>query len=147
MREVYLEGLGAGGEPGNPLDNGLAITRFPCVIGRRKDCDQVVDLAFISRRHCCFFTRDGEVWVQDLGSRNGTRLNGETVQSARQVKDGDQLALGQLALKVRLPARLDAPVVLGEPGDPAETVLLPLPFHRVLVVDTTKTPPCPWPCS
>jgi CheY-like chemotaxis protein len=135
MREIYLQGLGSGGKAGDPLDTGLAITHFPCVVGRNKDCDQVVDLPFISRRHCCFFVRDGRVWVQDLGSRNGTRLNGVVAEGAQPVQDGDQLALGHLALKVRLPAQLDAPAVL---NDPAATVLQMELAHRVLVVDDNE---------
>lgn len=131
MREVYLQGLLPNGREGEPLDAGLAITRFPCVVGRQRDCDQVIDLAFISRRHCCFFVREGQVWVQDLGSRNGTRVNGEKIEGARPVSDGDQLSIGHLALKVRLPAQLDAPAVL---GDAADTVLQASP-HRLLVVD------------
>jgi CheY-like chemotaxis protein len=42
------------------------------------------------------------VWVEDLGSRNGTRLNGAAVESARPLADGDRLDLARLAFRVRL---------------------------------------------
>src|SRR5262249_54688057 len=56
----------------------------------------------VSRHHCTFFEQDGQVWVQDLMSRNGTWLNGEPLKYARPVRDGDWLELAHVPFLIRL---------------------------------------------
>jgi pSer/pThr/pTyr-binding forkhead associated (FHA) protein len=80
----------------------IAINYLPCVLGRAPECDYRIDDPMVSRRHCAFSYRDGQVWVEDLASRNGTRLNGETVLPPRPVAHGDLLEVGRLPLVVRL---------------------------------------------
>jgi pSer/pThr/pTyr-binding forkhead associated (FHA) protein len=79
----------------------LALRAFPCVVGRHPECDHWLACPFISRRHCAFSVRDGRVWVEDLGSRHGTRVNGEPVEGRRPLRDGDRLDLGCLPFEVR----------------------------------------------
>ena len=78
----------------------LFINHFPCVIGRGDHCDEPIDNLMISRRHCVFSLRDDQVWVEDLGSRNGTRLNGDRLTSAQPVAEGDALQLAPLAFQI-----------------------------------------------
>src|SRR5262249_17784261 len=80
----------------------LSITRFPFTLGRHPGCDHHLRNPLISRRHCAFTVHDGRVCVEDLGSRNGTRLNGEPVSTACPIKDGDRLEIASLAYQVRL---------------------------------------------
>ncbi|MCA9142190.1 MAG: FHA domain-containing protein [Planctomycetaceae bacterium] len=47
-----------------------------------------------SRIHCEFYLQDQDWYVRDRGSRNGTRLNGETIQVATKVKNGDIIRIG-----------------------------------------------------
>ena len=109
--QVHLFALGPDGD----IDGGppaLRINCFPCEVGRARACGHRLNDPMVSRRHCAFTERGGRVWVEDLGSRNGTRLNGEPVLGARPVEDGDRLELGRLAFRVRLlgpPARPAAP--------------------------------------
>lgn len=58
----------------------------------------------VSRRHAKVLQRGGEVYVEDVGSANGTFLNGQrlTPYLPYPVKDGDELQVGQLRLKVNL---------------------------------------------
>jgi pSer/pThr/pTyr-binding forkhead associated (FHA) protein len=72
------------------------------VLGRHSACDHRLAIPHISRRHCAFSVRGGQVWVEDLGSRNGTRLNGQSVEGLQPLHDGDWLELGYLPFKVRL---------------------------------------------
>lgn len=51
-------------------------------IGRDVDCDVCLDDEMVSRRHARVFMQNGRWHVQDLGSRNGTRLDGELVDQA-----------------------------------------------------------------
>jgi pSer/pThr/pTyr-binding forkhead associated (FHA) protein len=56
----------------------------------------------ISRRHCVFLLRGGHVWVEDLVSRNGTRLDGEPVVGPRLLRNGATLQLAHMTFTVRL---------------------------------------------
>ena len=63
----------------------------------------------VSREHACIFRRDNGVEVEDLGSTNGTLLNGERLDPyiPEPLKDGDQLQMGKLLVEVSFkPQRL-----------------------------------------
>ena len=69
-------------------------------IGRLPDCDVVVKDQGASRRHAQIRAKDGVFTLTDLGSTNGTRLNGQTVQS-RLLEDGDRITIGATVLDFR----------------------------------------------
>jgi hypothetical protein len=94
MREVYLIPLWP--DASGCEDAVVAIDRLPCVLGRHPDCDRRVNSLLVSRRHCVFLLLDGRAWVKDLGSRNGTRLNGKPLTKARPLAEGDRLDLAGL---------------------------------------------------
>ncbi|MCA9652061.1 MAG: response regulator [Myxococcales bacterium] len=66
------------------------------MLGRGKDCNAVISDAGISRRHA-LVSRDsqGRYVVEDLGSRNGTRVNGERIEGSRVLEFGDEISLGE----------------------------------------------------
>ncbi len=74
------------------------------VIGRRKDCDLCVPLMSVSRRHCELNLDQGRLTIRDLGSKNGTFLNGVKV-SESPVKPGDVLKIGALYFGVQIDGR------------------------------------------
>ncbi|HUH07974.1 MAG TPA: DUF3662 and FHA domain-containing protein [Egibacteraceae bacterium] len=66
-------------------------------LGRLPQCDITLDDASVSRRHARI-QRSGERWsIEDLGSTNGVRVNGEDVGHA-EIRDGDQLELGSVRM-------------------------------------------------
>jgi hypothetical protein len=66
----------------------------PLTIGRSLECDCVIAAPSVSRRHASL-RRAGERWLlRDLGSSNGTRLNGIRVTDEVEARPGDQLNLG-----------------------------------------------------
>lgn len=69
-------------------------------IGRLGECDVVLKDKGASRRHAQLRTKDGVVTLTDLGSTNGTRLNGQTVQT-RALEDGDRITIGTTTLEFR----------------------------------------------
>jgi hypothetical protein len=69
-------------------------------VGRLGECDFVVDDEGASRRHAQLRTSDGVTTVTDLGSTNGTYVNGRTVQS-RELADGDKITIGTTVLEYR----------------------------------------------
>lgn len=73
------------------------------VIGRAADCDISLAAAHLSRRHAQLQIIDGSLFVKDLGSANGTFLNGKQVMEAR-VKRGDELRFDALSFGVMGPA-------------------------------------------
>jgi hypothetical protein len=69
-------------------------------IGRLPDCDITLKDKGASRRHAQIRTVGGVSTLTDLGSTNGTRLNGQTVQT-RQLEDGDRITIGATVLEYR----------------------------------------------
>jgi len=57
----------------------FSITREMTVIGRRQDCDLMIPLGEISRKHCRLIRDDETLRLEDLGSSNGTFHNGKRV--------------------------------------------------------------------
>jgi hypothetical protein len=69
------------------------------LLGRHCGCDVVVDQPTVSRRHAQLIFRDGSWVLHDLGSTNGTIVNGARVTRC-QLRPGDQLTLGERHLVV-----------------------------------------------
>ena len=68
------------------------------VIGREKDVELRVQHASVSRKHATIRIDDGVVRIADLGSHNGTRVNGEPVNAARVLASGDVATVGDVVL-------------------------------------------------
>jgi pSer/pThr/pTyr-binding forkhead associated (FHA) protein len=102
MPEIHLVACGvADPEHGGKVPT-IDIRRLPFVLGRASTCDHRIDDPMISRQHCAFSMRDGQVWVEDLASRNGTRIDGEPVRTPCPVADGAMLQLARCTFLVRL---------------------------------------------
>jgi serine/threonine protein kinase len=71
------------------------------IIGRAADCDLVLRDDEVSKHHCQIVLGPGEVVVEDLGSTNGTIVNGETVERAV-LHEGDRLSIAGHTFEVRL---------------------------------------------
>jgi pSer/pThr/pTyr-binding forkhead associated (FHA) protein len=71
----------------------IPLKKAPLVIGRSSDCDIRISCLTVSSRHCELQHVDGEWWVRDLGSRNGTSVNGTKCERQR-VPPNALLAMG-----------------------------------------------------
>ena len=80
----------------------LPLDRDWLVLGRGRGADLVIHEPTISRAHAAVGFREGSFFVQDLGSTNGTFLNGSRRERA-ELADGDEIQIGRLILRVRLP--------------------------------------------
>lgn len=81
------------------------------VIGRRKNCDFRIPLESVSRRHCQLSFQDGSLSLRDLGSRNGTFLNGKKVEETA-IEPGDFLRIGPVTFAFQidgLPQKVSLP--------------------------------------
>ena len=93
---------GPGGMPAAALvlQDGSRITvgEDPVLIGRAPECDVELADSTVSRRHA-EVVRDGDAWfVRDLGSSNGTKVNGSGVTD-QMLRDGDEIRLGAVSFR------------------------------------------------
>ena len=68
------------------------------VVGRSSGADLQVDDKYLSRQHARLVFQDDAWWIEDLGSRNGTKLNGEYVESRTRLAPGDEIRLCQSSI-------------------------------------------------
>ena len=69
------------------------------VIGRSSDLDMVLVEDMVSRKHAKISTIGGQIVIQDLGSTNGTFVNGEKIKKVR-LKEGDRILIGTSIIKL-----------------------------------------------
>ena len=80
----------------------VPVDRDWVVIGRGRGADIVIAEPTMSRAHAAIGFDGERFFVQDLGSTNGTRVNGSAAEKA-ELKSGDEVSLGKLQLKLDLP--------------------------------------------
>jgi pSer/pThr/pTyr-binding forkhead associated (FHA) protein len=88
----FISGKYQGGEFPLPDDKEV-------VIGRGGELDIVLVEDMVSRKHAKITTAEGKIVIQDLGSTNGTFVNGEKIKRAR-LKEGDRVLIGTSILKL-----------------------------------------------
>lgn len=77
------------------------VTSASTVLGRGVEADVVVDDAGVSRKHAEIRTDGRRVWVVDLGSTNGTFVDGERVQTG-ELRDGSRITIGRTRIVVHI---------------------------------------------
>jgi pSer/pThr/pTyr-binding forkhead associated (FHA) protein len=117
-----------------------------CVLGRSWSCQvRLPDDVTVSRQHCLIELEGESAWVQDLGSLNGTYLNGQNIGRRRQecqagatmagslrqvLQDGDELRICNYVFAVLRSARAHEHVAPsaagGAPGAPGSPSIAPL---------------------
>lgn len=98
------------------------ITAEKTIIGRRQDSSLRIQTADVSRQHCEIYQDGKEIVVRDLGSSNGTYVNGKRVAEARLLA-GDKLSVGPIVFVVQvngMPAKLTPFDMKVETVKPAE---------------------------
>ncbi len=69
-------------------------------LGRAAGCQVTLDDTYASQLHARLFTREGQLFVEDLGSTNGTYLNRRKVQGPMVIKRGDKLQVGNTVMEL-----------------------------------------------
>jgi pSer/pThr/pTyr-binding forkhead associated (FHA) protein len=94
-----------GKPPGKALD-------FPCgefVFGRGSECHVRPNSSWVSREHCILRVSETRAQLCDLGSTNGTLVNGKRLVGERDLTNGDRIQLGPLVFEVRFtPGEIDS---------------------------------------
>ncbi|MEE8525288.1 MAG: SpoIIE family protein phosphatase [Thermoanaerobaculia bacterium] len=92
---IHLHVVPVQGEPFDHPFDGDSL-----VVGRASDSDLVIEDRFLSRRHSRVFRRDGRLMLEDLGSRNGTLLNGGPVSEPVPLELGDVVKISGSVITV-----------------------------------------------
>ncbi|MHC4878339.1 MAG: ATPase, T2SS/T4P/T4SS family [Planctomycetota bacterium] len=77
----------------------MRIETLPHRIGRERGCDSIIRDSSVSRRHAEFFLQDDQLYLQDLLSSNGTKLNGARLEGPHAVSHGDVVQFGDVKYK------------------------------------------------
>ena len=81
----------------------IALNQSVLKIGRDEGNDlMIADDTYISRHHAWLLHMRGVWWIEDLGSTNGTNLNGAPLSERKQVIPGDQIKIGRTELTFQL---------------------------------------------
>jgi serine/threonine protein kinase len=90
---VFLESLANGQK--------IRVARSVSLIGRASECDIIVRAPDVSKQHCRLLLSTNEMLIEDLGSANGTYVNGQAVDRAY-LQEGDRLGVADYEFLVRL---------------------------------------------
>ncbi len=99
-----------------PLDGGapVEVVKDLTLVGRKEECDLRLDHKSVSKMHCIIVKTDGLLLLRDLGSTNGTRVNGQRVRRAA-LMPNDELTIAGFKFRIQLS---QAAVELGGKADP-----------------------------
>lgn len=87
---------------GKPHGHCLRFPNGEFMFGRGPECDVRPNSDLVSRQHCLLQVTDQCAVIRDLGSRNGTLVNGKLILGEHKLTHGDTLQLGPLVLEVML---------------------------------------------
>lgn len=128
---------------GRPAGKSLVFPHGEYYFGRGAECQVRPNSDWVSRQHCLLRVTADEAFIRDLGSRNGTLINGKLVTHEHQLKHGDHVQIGPLVFEVQLDSippdrsRADvfSPLPLAAPHDKTPD------SNAEISIETTKQQP------
>ncbi len=98
----------------------IALEKSESVFGKSAECDIRIPSGVVSRRHCGISVENDRAVLRDLGSKNGTFVNGKKVSAETELKPGDKIKIGPMILEVRMESsEPNAPEVAPQEPDAA----------------------------
>ena len=85
---------------GRSSSDALSLIDGVNTVGRHDDCQIRIKSSQVSRKHCELFEKKGLLMVKDLGSSNGTMVNGKRIEGQSVLEPGDELTIGGVKLRV-----------------------------------------------
>ncbi|MGA2111984.1 MAG: FHA domain-containing protein [Anaerolineales bacterium] len=124
----------------------LAGERFPIppeglLIGRGKECDVVLSDRKVSRRHARLIRNGADTQVEDLGSKNGTCVNGNPVEGRQALRDGDTVQIALAVQATYVASDATAPLTGEERPLQGGPLRIDPKAHRVWVQESEIDPP------
>ncbi|HEX4612156.1 MAG TPA: FHA domain-containing protein [Urbifossiella sp.] len=125
-----------------PADGGppTDLTKDLALVGRGEDCDVRVDHKSVSKYHCVIVKTDGLLLLRDLGSTNGTRVNGQRVRRAALLPN-DAVSFANLKFKVMF--GIDLELMLAAEAAPGAPPAPTGPVRRNALPDVYQEQPTP----
>src|SRR6516162_5113025 len=80
----------------------IAVSGPEFIVGRAPECKLRPNSDMVSRRHCMISIEEGKATIRDLGSRNGTIVNGQKITGEHELRTGDKVKVGPLEFEVLL---------------------------------------------
>lgn len=96
------------------LPRQIDLDRLPKTLGRGRECDIALKVGDLSRLHARFFEQDGGLWLEDLGSTNGSYVNQQRLTQQVQLRPGDVLHFADNEFRL---LRHEASAAAGTPRD------------------------------
>ena len=126
-----------------PLQGGRwSLTRAGLLIGRDADCDIVVADRQVSRHHARIrVVAEGEVFLEDLQSKNGTHVNGVVIEEPHRLTDGDVIQVAVAAKLLYVGTEATMPLTLDAGWPSAGRLRIDEHAHRVWLGDRELDPP------
>jgi len=112
----------------------IPLNRQKFLIGREQDCQLRPNSEMVSRHHCVFSVDDYSVRLRDLGSTNGTLVNGERIRKDVVLVAGDRVVIGNLEFELVI-----RPGVVAVESDSAVLAAVPTPAPSASHEDTQFT--------
>lgn len=109
-REVAMLLVLEGPDPGRRI----FVDRPELIIGRDESCDLIIPERQVSRRHARLWLDNDHYFLEDLGSKNGTFVNGQEIKAPRALQDGDEIQVAFCCKLAFVGAEATAPVVREE---------------------------------
>ena len=75
--------------------------RGPVIVGRSPSADIVIGAGYVSARHARFSLMGESLFVEDLGSTNGTTVNGQPISDPVALNENDVVTVGDVSIRVR----------------------------------------------
>ena len=108
----------------------IPLNRRKFLIGREQDCQLRPNSDMVSRHHCVFSVDDYSVRLRDLGSTNGTLVNGERIRKETVLAAGDRIVIGAAAETFCL-ERTTGELLWRKPTPRAASVVTPAGIARI----------------
>lgn len=114
-------------------ERSIRLKKDVTIVGRKRGvCDIYIDRSSISKLHCIIVKTDGLLFIRDLGSTNGTKVNGQRVTRGA-LLPGDELAFANAKYKVHLGP--DDPEMVEHDAGTEVMIALPRPQHEEARMD------------
>jgi len=127
-----------------PLQGQSWAIRNEIVIGREAGCDIVINERQVSRRHVqIYLNSDNQINISDLNSKNGTLLNGDFVNTCKQLKDGDEIIVGLIQAFTFVSSDATLPLVQKQQQDAGTTqkLFIDKKARRIWIGEKELLPP------
>jgi len=125
---------------GPTMGKAYGLGKNEVAIGRDPSNDIVINEAEVSRKHARLFLRDESYVLEDLGSTNGTFVNGQRLMGPQELQPGDTILLGENVSITYEPLEADVDSTIAARPRPIEAEPAPAPQYRAPQQEKQPTP-------